>query len=154
MERARAKHKVLGPLQFQGIVVRALIDWQVTDLLEHSRANLRQARIRSVADVRAQPGVIVSSSPAVSALKAELERFLHERVYRHYRVLRMATKGQRMLRLIFDEYCQRPEQLPERYLTRVRQSSIQRTVCDYLAGMTDRFAQDEFLRLFQPYALV
>jgi dGTPase len=152
--RARGKHKIIGPLQWQPTVVRALIDWQVTDLLEQTRANLRGHGIRNVADVRACSRALVAPSPEVVALKAGLEQFLHERVYRHYRVVRMATKGQRMLQMMFDELCKHPEQLAERYLVRVEQWPLERVVCDYLAGMTDRFAQDEFLRLFQPYTLV
>jgi dGTPase len=65
--------------------------------------------------------------------------------------MRMATKGQRLLKRLFTEFCRSPELLPERYARRARTSSVERTVCDYLAGMTDRYAQDEYLRLFQPY---
>jgi dGTPase len=154
VERARSKHKNIGPLQFQPTVVRGLIDWQVTDLLEQARNNLRAQAIRSVADVRACPQLLVAPSAEVVALKAGLEQFLRERVYRHFRVIRMATKGQRMLRMMFEEFCKHPEQLPPRYLERVKPGVLQRVVCDYLAGMTDRFARDEFLRLFQPDTLV
>src|SRR5207237_1394680 len=79
----------LGPLQFQPAVVRDLIDWQVTDLLHHTRERLRQARVRSVEDVRNAPDLFVGPGPEVRQLKAGLEAFLHERVYRHYRVMRM-----------------------------------------------------------------
>ena len=68
--------------------------------------------------------------------------------------MRMATKGQRMLKTLFAEYVRAPEQLPERYASRAVPGQIERTVCDYLAGMTDRYAQDEYLRLFQPYSNV
>jgi dGTPase len=154
VQRARAKHTSLGPPQFQPTVVRALIDWQVSDLLEQARANLRRHQVSSVADVRSCPDLLIAPSPAVLSLKAGLEQFLHERVYRNYRVMRMATKGQRMLQMLFEELRKHPQQLPERYLVRAKQWSLERTVCDYLAGMTDRYAQDEFLRLFQPYAVL
>ncbi len=65
--------------------------------------------------------------------------------------MRMAHKGHRLLLELFEELCRHPDQLPERYQVRVGKTSLQRVVCDYLAGMTDRFAQDEYLRLFQPY---
>jgi dGTPase len=87
-------------------------------------------------------------------LKAGLENFLHQRVYRHYRVMRMAAKGGRLLRSLFEEFCRAPEQLPARYFRKAQAGQVQRTVCDYLAGMTDRYAQDEYLRLFQPYTSV
>ncbi len=151
VERARSQHASLPALQFQATVVRALIDWQVCDLLEETGRNLKHENIQSLADVRRAARSLVTPSDCVQALKVELEKFLHERVYRHPRIMRMAHKGQRMLRLLFDEFRAHPEQLPQRYQERARQASIERTVCDYLAGMTDRFAQDEYLRLFQPY---
>lgn len=153
LERARKKHSELPPLQFQPTVVRALIDWQVSDLLEQTRQNLRHHRIRTVEDVRGCGRLLVVPGKEVLELKSNLEGFLLERVYRHHRVMRMAYKGQRMLRTMFEEFCRHPRQLSERYLRRAEQSSLQQTVCDYLAGMTDRYAQDEFNRLFQPYAV-
>ena len=154
VERVRARHKNLGPLQFQPTVVRALIDWQVSDLLEQTRKQLRQERIGSVADVRAAGKVLVAPGPEMRALKAGLEAFLHQRVYQHHRVMRMAVKGSRFLRQLFEEYCRHPAQLPGRYARRIGEAPPQRVVCDYLAGMTDRYAQDEYLRLFQPYTPV
>jgi dGTPase len=154
VQRVHQHHPRVGPLQFQPSVVRALIDWQVADLLEHTRQRLRQERIQSVADVRQAPQILVGPGPEVLRLKAALEEFLHRRVYRHFRVLRMAHKGRRLLRQLFDEFCRTPALLPERYARRAQDGPVPRTVCDYLAGMTDRYAQDEYLRLFQPYTRV
>jgi dGTPase len=155
LERAEKRHSRPGPEQLVPTVVRALIDWQVTDLLEHTRERLHRLRIRTVADVRAAPEPLVVPGPQVTDLKTALEGFLHERVYRHYRVLRMAGKGQRILRDLFTEFCRAPQLLPARYARRVQPGDPpHRVVCDYVAGMTDRYAQDEHLRLFQPYTSV
>jgi dGTPase len=154
LEQVHQLHGELAPEQFQPTMVRKLIDWQVRDLLEQTRQRLRQERIRSVADVRRRPEALVGPSPAMQTLKTELEAFLHRRVYQHYRVQRMAVKGARIVRQLFDEFCHTPRLLPERYSRRVGSDRPERTVCDYLAGMTDRYAQDEFLRLFQPYTIV
>jgi dGTPase len=151
VERVRRQHADVGPLQLQPAVVRRLIDWQVTDMLEHTRQRIRQESIRTVADVRGAAGRLVGPGTEVRALKTELEAFLHRRVYRHPRVLRMASKGARILHSLFQEFCRAPELLPDRYAARIeRAERIQIVVCDYLAGMTDRYAQDEFLKLFQP----
>jgi len=83
-------------------------------------------------------------------MKVALEEFLHRRVYRHTRVARMAAKGARLQRALFKELCRAPDQLPARYVRRTESESVPRVVCDYLAGMTDRYAQQEYLRLFQP----
>jgi dGTPase len=151
VERVRRKYAHIGPLQFQPAVVRALIDWQVTDLLAQTNEHLRREGIRSLEDVRACPRLLVGPGDEVRHLKADLEKFLHQRVYRHHRVLRMAVKGQRIVEALFAEFCRVPQLLPERYFQRSQAEPVQRVVCDYLAGMTDRYAQDEFLRLFQPW---
>lgn len=92
----------------------------------------------------------MDASPEVRHLKAELEKFLHQNVYRQHRVMRMAVKGQRLITALFVEFCRVPCLLPERYGQRLEREGRERVVCDYLAGMTDRFAQLEYLRLFQP----
>jgi dGTPase len=120
-----------------------------------------------VADVRQAKEPLVGFGPELVDLKAGLGRFLYERVYRHHRVVRMATKGQRVLRQLYAEFTSRPELLPERYQARwagapagirrqagtavvAPEPSLERVVADYLAGMTDRFARQEHLRLFHP----
>jgi dGTPase len=152
-EKARRHHPRMKPEQFQPTVVRALINWQVTDLLEQTHAHLRKERIQSVDDVRGHEGPLVGPGQEVLQLKTGLEEFLHQKVYHHYRVMRMAVKGARILRLLFEEFCRTLELLPERYARKAKDLP-HRTVCDYLAGMTDRYAQDEYLRLFQPYATI
>jgi dGTPase len=158
VEDAVGRHGELGPEQFQPTVVRALINWQVADLLDHTRQRLRACRVRAVEDVRACPGPLVVPGEEVRALKAELEEFLRRRVYQHSRVQRMALKGRRVVQQLFEEFRRAPQLLPERYGRRIPPAAAgggpERTVCDYVAGMTDRYAQDEFLRLFQPYTNV
>lgn len=152
VERVRAEHRSIGPEHFQPTVIRKLIDLQVIDLLETMRASLRDMGIGSVTDVRGCARILAAPSPEMKELKAGLETFLHEQVYRHYRVMRMAYKGQRMLQAMFEEFCARPRQLPPRYQQRAVEAGLQQTVCDYLAGMTDGYAQSEYQRLFQPTA--
>jgi dGTPase len=151
-EQVRARHRDITAEQLQPAVVRALIDWQVNDLLANTRQRLRQERIHGVEDVRRAAGPLVGPSEEVRTLKAALEAFLFERVYHHHKVMRMAAKGQRIVQRLFTEFQRSPELLPARYARRALAGQRERTVCDYLAGMTDRYAQDEYLRLFQPYA--
>jgi dGTPase len=148
-------------------VVRELIAWQVNDLIEETGRRLARLGIRAVADVRACPEPLVGFGPELVALKVAYQRFLHDRVYRHHRVARMAEKGKTVLRRLFGQFVDKPELLPERYLARwqgaaagvvrraratiiPREPSLERVVADYLAGMTDRFARQEYRRLFQP----
>jgi dGTPase len=154
VEKTRQRHGQIGPRQFQPTVVRALIDLQVTDLLEHTGKRLRHERIGKVEEVRHFAGLLVGLSAEVCELKGELERFLHQRVYQHYRVQRMGAKGSRIVKELFAAFCETPKLLPDRYNQRIGEDRPERTVCDYIAGMTDRYAQDEYLRLFQPYTVV
>jgi dGTPase len=135
---------------FRTGVVRHLIDWQVRDMVSHSLDQLRLHRVRTVEDVRHASVVLVGCSPGLCQLKEGLERFLHKYVYEHYRVMRMKRKGARMLRAMFDEFSLHPELLPPRFALRRESEPLSRIVGDYLAGMTDRYAQQEYLRLFQP----
>jgi dGTPase len=151
LEEVRRRHRDLGPEQFQPTVVRALVNWQVTDLLDHTLERLKRERIRTVHDVRNFPGRLVELGPEMRGFKAGLEDFLQRKVYGHYRIQRMALKGARVVQALFAEFCRAPQLLPERYRRRIGERGPQRTVCDYVAGMTDRYAQDEYLRLFQPY---
>ena len=154
LQRVRQRFGELRPEQFRPTMVRTLISSQVVDLLEHTRRRLQAERIRSVEDVRRHGEVLVGPSPEMLALKTGLEEFLRARVYLHARVQRMTVKGARIVRLLFEEFCRAPQLLPERYASRTARQGVERTVCDYLAGMTDRFAQEEYLRLFHPYHAV
>jgi dGTPase len=154
LARVKQRYPNLDAQQFQPTVVRGLIDMQVTDLLEHTVKRLRERQVQSVEDVRICPDLLIAPGPGVAELKANLEQFLHQRVYQHYRVQRMAAKGRRIVQELFKTFCHSPKLLPERYGQRIRDNRPERTVCDYLAGMTDRYAQDEHVRLFQPYAPV
>jgi dGTPase len=152
VERVRQRHPGLRSEHFQATVVRDLIDWQVTDLLEHTRERINEEGIRTVADVRNSAAPLVRPGPEVRSLKADLEDFLHKSVYGHHRVMRMAAKGRRLVGALFHEFCREPALLRDRYALKAQTGNIERTVCDYIAGMTDRYAQDEYRRLFQPDA--
>ena len=99
-------------------VVRELIAWQVADLVAETEKRLIGTRISSVADVRDAPAALVGFSEELTNLKGQLESFLRMAVYRHLRVQRMARKGRRLLRSLFDEFVARPELLPQRSLRR------------------------------------
>jgi dGTPase len=147
---ARVQKPGMSTDLIRSCVVRLLIDWQVRDFVGHTLQRIKDQRIGSVEDVRRAPGLLVGWSPELAALKAGLEEFLHTRVYRHYRVMRMKNKGQRILKALFDEFCRKPVLLPGRFAQRRQSDSVERLTGDYLAGMTDRFAQQEYLRLFHP----
>jgi dGTPase len=80
----------------------------------------------------------------------ELKEFLLSHLYRHYRVVRMGDKAGRIVRDLFQAFVAEPRQLPPRYQEQIGREGVHRVVCDYVAGMTDRFALDEHRKLFDP----
>jgi dGTPase len=131
-------------------VVRFIIDRCVRELIEATQANLAAAGVSSVDDVRRAGRRLVSYSEATAARVRELKQFLLDNMYRHYRVVRMGDKAGRILRDLFQSYVNEPGQLPPQFQEQVQQLGVQRAVCDYIAGMTDRFAVDEHQKLFDP----
>ncbi|HET7291770.1 MAG TPA: deoxyguanosinetriphosphate triphosphohydrolase [Vicinamibacteria bacterium] len=135
-------------------VVRRIIDRCAGDLIETTSAGLQAARVASVDDVRRAGRRLVGYSSAMAERVRELKDFLLRNMYRHYRVVRMGDKAGRILRDLFHSYVSEPLQLPPRYQERIAADGLHRVVCDYIAGMTDRFALDEHRKLFDPLVRV
>jgi dGTPase len=80
-----------------------------------------------------------------------LKDFLYNRLYRHFRVVRMQVKAERIITDLFDAYRVEPLMLPDHVQAWIAARGLERTVCDYIAGMTDRYAIDEHARLHDPF---
>ncbi|MBN1417163.1 MAG: deoxyguanosinetriphosphate triphosphohydrolase [Planctomycetes bacterium] len=132
-------------------VISSLIARELRDLVEETLRRIEAKGVRCAEDVRAAGERLVGFSAALEARKSSLETFLFDRVYRHYRVVRMAEKAKRFIAEIFREYCRDPRELPPEFSARSTEEGAARAVCDYIAGMTDRFCQDEYKRLFHPF---
>jgi len=135
-------------------VVRRIINRCIGDLLESTQRQIESAKIQSVDDVREAGRRLVGYSDAMAASVRELKDFLFRNMYRHYRVVRMGDKAGRILRDLFQSFVAEPLQLPPHYHERVEREGPHRVVCDYIAGMTDRFALDEHRKLFDPLVRV
>ena len=137
--------------------IRRLIDRMVRDLVAETRARLADSGVRSVDDIRALAAPVAAFSDEMRKNDAALKRFLFERMYRHYRVNRMSHKARRVVHELFRLFIAEPECLPGEWRAAAGgpgDPATARTVADYLAGMTDRFALDEHRRLFDTYAPV
>ncbi len=135
-------------------VIRRLLGEMVTDLLQETTRRIEAAHVASVAEVRAQPRVLVAFPEQTVELNRQLKTFLFERLYRHYRVMRMTSKAERVLSDLFAAYIAEPRMLPDGTRAQLSQYSLEHVVCYYIAGMTDRFALDEHARLFDPHERV
>ncbi len=128
-------------------VLHELIDSQVSDLLERGMALLAETAPESSTAAR-QAGIRLEPSRTLAEKKSQLEAFLHDRVYRHPLVMAQRRTAQAELRQMFELFVQRPELLPQKFRQQSEADGLSRSVADYLAGMTDRFIQQEFRRLF------
>jgi dGTPase len=137
-------------------IVRRMINHVVTDLIVSTAAAISNAAPGDLEAVRASPA-LVQFSADVAAEHFELKQFLRDHVYRHYRVLRMTSKAQTVIREMFDAFLARPELLPAEHHqaaqlleSKAGDGGRARAVADYIAGMTDRYAIMEHERLFDP----
>ncbi|MBI2870899.1 MAG: deoxyguanosinetriphosphate triphosphohydrolase [Candidatus Omnitrophica bacterium] len=147
--------KTKGPDKtFISSAVRRLIDLQVTNLLTASAKRIRAFRIRTPQDVRRMKSPLIGFSRELVKEKVLLKKGLWEHLYMHYRVARMSEKGKRVIRGLFNVYLKDRDQIPPQNRKRENQDGLHRIICDYIAGMTDRFALDEYRRLFDPFEKV
>lgn len=131
-------------------MIRRLLGKLIFDLIQQTHHNLEAAAVDSAVAVQRLPHNLIAFSPVAQTRTRELKDFLFQRLYRHHRVMRMQTKAQRIISELFDAYVSEPRQMPESAQARLTETSLQRAVCDYIAGMTDRFALEEYAKLFDP----
>jgi dGTPase len=134
--------------------IRLLINHQVNDLLDQARPKLRKLTESKAGFTRKECQALLDFSREMKQWKKELKVYLHRNLYQHYRVVRMTDKGQRFIKQLFGVYAEKPDLLAPNVRQRIGKDSLERVVCDYIAGMTDRFALDEYKRLFEPYERV
>ncbi|MCI0651707.1 MAG: deoxyguanosinetriphosphate triphosphohydrolase [Planctomycetes bacterium] len=132
--------------------ISALIDAQIVDLIGESRRRIAEAEPRTCAEARAPRRTLIAFSPGMEKKRGLLREFLYDRLYYHDHTRKMAEKGKRFIEAIFREYLREPAQLPREYQSAIRKHGPERVICDYIAGMTDRFCNREYMRLFVPFA--
>ena len=138
-------------------IVKELIDMQVKDLLHASYERIKRAAFKSYRDVKKSRKTIIDFSPKMSGERNRLQGMLNTKLYHHYRVERMTSKARRIIEDLFGVYKEKPTQLPYSIYDRNKKHSKKaeyEVICNYIAGMTDRFALDEHKKLFNPYEKV
>jgi dGTPase len=132
-------------------IVRELIGRSVIDVLEQTDANLWAHQIDSPEKVQTHSENVMEYSAEFGAKVDQLKKFLYEHMYRHHRLMRMQFKAERFISELFQVYMKEPHVLPESTQKRLEESPLHRVVTDYIAGMTDRYALEEWQKLFDPY---
>lgn len=136
------------------LIIRSLIDLQVTDLIRQTQENIGRQKIKTWFDVKKADSKIASFSKEVLELRRPLRSLLIDKLYNHYRVVRMSLKAKRIIKELFVYYVNYPNALPQEIQEKIGKEKVKRVVCDYIAGMTDRYALNEYEKIFDPYEKV
>ena len=134
-------------------IIRRLIGLEVTDLVDATALRLQQSGVKSVSDLQQLPYNVIGASEDMARRNRELKDFLYANLYRHYRVVRMAVKAERIITELFQAYCNEPSILPVHVQSHLESRGLERTICDYIAGMTDRYAIEEYKKILDPTTL-
>ncbi len=131
-------------------LIRRLIGMEVSDLIHATAQRLRESNVKSVEELQRLPYPVVGFSEDMHRNNRQLKDFLFTNLYRHHRVVRMAVKAERFISELFHAYRSEPTMLPIHVQGHIEERGLERTICDYIAGMTDRYAIEEFEKLFDP----
>lgn len=145
-EAARGDYPQIEGRRLIHETVRRVINTLIVDLIEQTSRNLARYTPQSLDEVRAAPP-LVAHSEGVAVQATALKRFLYANLYRHYRVMRMANKAQRVVKGLFEAFSDDPRLLPPDYQSSETEAQP-RLIAHYIAGMTDRYALKEYRRLF------
>jgi dGTPase len=128
-------------------ILDALADTLIDDAAADSHRRIKAGQVRSPDDVRRLPEPLVGVSPTLAPALQEWDAFLRDRVYQHPRLVEMDRRAGQIVADVANAYRRDPSLLPARFAGRIPESGVERVVCDYVAGMTDRFCRHEHERL-------
>jgi len=141
-------------------IIRRMINRQVSDLMAATRRRIEAAQPQTRDHILEQPAPLAGFSEEMQTMNLALKRFLREHLYRHYRVHRMTSKARSIIRALFDSFLDDARLLPPEAQRKAAEletehgiSGRARAVADYIAGMTDRYAIQEYERIFTPATL-
>ncbi len=146
-ESVAARYPDVREPELHKLIIGAIIDAQVRDVLMTSAAAIAGAGVQSADDVRRNAGSLICYSDARHQANQELRRFLYKNVYYHPRVAEVNQRACEMLRAVFEAYLRAPDLLGDGAMRRIESEGLHRTVCDYVAGMTDRYLIEEHSRI-------
>jgi dGTPase len=148
IEKVRRKFPKEPIEQLKRLIISAMITTLVDDLVQTTMKNIESKKIKTIEDVRGLGYSLAGYSSIMQKKSLELKSFLRTHLYDHPRVIRMEEKANRVIQDLFKAYQKRPQQLPREFIERSKDQTKERMICDYIAGMTDRFAIEEHGKLF------
>jgi len=142
-----ARYTGEGDPELHKLIIRDIIDNEVHDLVATSAKSIAESGVQSADDVRRQPAPLIRYSDELAGANHALRKFLYQNVYYHPRVSEVNRRACEMLRRVFEAYLVDPERLGDGATRRIEKEGLHSTVCDYVAGMTDRYLMEEFARI-------
>jgi len=136
------------------VSISAMITLLAEDLIAETEKKVSESGAKSVDDIRKVKRTVAGFSKEMAEMNQELKKFLWNNMYTHHRVVRMEEKAKRILTSLFNAYMARPQQIPVEFRETFKDEPTPRMICDYIAGMTDRFALDEYEKFFDPHTRV
>lgn len=133
------------------ILIRQMLSAQLEDVIQTTVKAIDDSGVQSVDDVQQLDHNLLTHSQKYIDMNTPYKAFLYENLYRHYRVVRMSRRAERFLSDLFNSYIEEPAQLPPSVREKIDHRGLYRATTDYIAGMTDRFALQEWERLYSPF---
>ncbi|MBK6791332.1 MAG: deoxyguanosinetriphosphate triphosphohydrolase [Anaerolineales bacterium] len=131
-------------------MIRHLVGLLVTDMVKGTDTRLKESKVNSFTDIQKLKHNVVGYTEEMQRRNRELKDLLYKKLYRHYRVVRMQVKAERIISDLFTAYHAEPATLPDHVQFFIEKRGLERTICDHIAGMTDRYAIEEHQKMFNP----
>ncbi|MCK9590177.1 MAG: hypothetical protein M0Q93_12555 [Terrimicrobiaceae bacterium] len=137
--RARGEYSKIDPGRHRGFVIRCLVNELVEDLVGQTASHLARSKVASLEDVRNHPVRLAAFSPAIRRELTALRKFLFRNLYHHPEVAGANRLAARMISELFRALVADPSKLGRKARSRIRRDGLERSICDYISGMTDRY---------------
>ena len=142
-----ARYSGMREPELHKLIIHDIIDNEVHDLVATSAKLIDESGVQSADEVRRQPAALIRYSNELAEANRALRTFLYQNVYYHPRVAEVNVRACEMLRHVFETYLSDPDRLGDGATRRIETEGLHRTVCDYVAGMTDRYLMEEYARV-------
>ena len=139
VRRARGEHAKTDPGRHRGFVIRCLVSELVEDLVRQTASNLARSKASSLEDIRNHPSRLAAFSPPIRRELTALRKFLFKNLYHHPEIAGANRQAARMISELFRWLAANPSKLGRKARSRIRKDGLERSICDYISGMTDRY---------------
>jgi dGTPase len=146
-EKTQRENPDLHPMAREVRSAKRVIDWAIRDVLQETEKRLNDCKPKSPEEIRNYGYPVAAFGVEAEGLIGSLQEFLMANLYRHPRMQQREVQAEKLLKALFDSFISHPELLPERYSRRIESQGLHRVVCDYIAGMTDSYLEEEVERI-------